>query len=296
MPTLHIIGNGFDLAHGLPTSYWDYHQFLKENGEDWFIGMMENYFGNLPALDGYRQQGNILWSDLEKALGEYNVDDIFSYLKDGHTLDIDRVQQSIDEVEAELKYHFVDIKQQFQETFADWCRSIDVTKAKAKIIPHFDPNGLFLTFNYSDTLERVYGIPDKNILHIHGRASNPDSEIIVGHNNPAKLTKAYKEDFYDVPAYMNIIVETINGLHKDQEGIIGRNAKFFNSLNVIDKVVVYGHSMEAVDMPYFEAVQSEVQSNTRWHFSYYNEEEKDVKRDKAHSIGAKLCSNPFFQI
>lgn len=296
MPTLHIIGNGFDLAHGLPTSYWDYHQFLKENGKGWFIGMMENYFGNLPALDGYRQQGNILWSDLEKALGEYDVDDIFSYLKDGHTLDIDRVQQSIDEVEAELKYHFVDIKQQFQETFTDWCRSIDVTKAKAKKIPHFDPNGLFLTFNYSDTLERVYDISDKNILHIHGRASNPDSEIIVGHNNPAKLTKEYKEDFYDLPAYMNTIVETVNGLLKDQQGIICLNAIFFNALDDIDKVVVYGHSMEAVDMPYFEKVQSEVLPNTRWHFSYYNEEEKDAKRDKTHSIGAKLCSNPFFQI
>lgn len=296
MPTLHIIGNGFDLAHGLPTSYWNYHQFLKANGEDWFIGMMENYFGNTKAMDNFKKQGNILWSDLEKALGEYDVDCIFRYLKEGHSLDLNHVQRSVDEVEAELKYHFVDIKQQFQETFADWCRSIDVSKAKAKKIPHFDPNGLFLTFNYSDTLERVYGIPNKNVLHIHGRASNPDSEIIVGHNNPAKLTKAYKEDFYDVPAYMNIIVETINGLHKDQEGIISRNEKFFNALKVIDKVVVYGHSMEAVDMPYFEEVQSKVQPNTRWHFSYYKEKEKDEKRDKAHSIRAKLCSNPFFQI
>ena len=95
---------------------------------------------------------------------------------------------------------------------------------------------------------------------------------------------------------MNTIVSTINGLQKDQQGIINRNAKFFNTLKIFDKIVVYGHSMEAVDMPYFEAVQSEVQSNTRWHFSYYNEEEKDVKRDKTHSIGAKLCSNPFFQI
>lgn len=296
MPTLHIIGNGFDLAHHLPTSYWDYHQFLKANGEEWFIGMMETYFGNTNALDNFANKGNILWSDLEKALGEYDVDGIYDYLKEGHNFDIDHVQRSIDEVEAELEYHFVNIKHQFQDTFSEWCRSIDVTKTKAKRIPHFDPNGLFMTFNYSDTLERVYGIPNNNILHIHGKASNPDNEIIVGHNNPAKLTKIYKEDFYDVQSYMNTIVTTVNGLLKDQQRIISCNTYFFNALNNIDKVVVYGHSMETVDMPYFKEVQSKVQPNTRWHFSYYNEEEKTVKRERAHSIGAKLCSNPFFQI
>ena len=26
---LYIIGNGFDLAHELPTSYWDFRSFLK---------------------------------------------------------------------------------------------------------------------------------------------------------------------------------------------------------------------------------------------------------------------------
>jgi hypothetical protein len=27
--TLYVIGNGFDLAHGLPTSYAQFHKFLE---------------------------------------------------------------------------------------------------------------------------------------------------------------------------------------------------------------------------------------------------------------------------
>ncbi|WP_375104117.1 AbiH family protein [Paenibacillus sp. RS8] len=31
MNSLFIIGNGFDLAHGMKTSYEDFHEYLKEN-------------------------------------------------------------------------------------------------------------------------------------------------------------------------------------------------------------------------------------------------------------------------
>ena len=30
---LWVLGNGFDLAHEMPTSYWDYHQYLITKGE-----------------------------------------------------------------------------------------------------------------------------------------------------------------------------------------------------------------------------------------------------------------------
>lgn len=296
MATLHIIGNGFDLAHGLHTSYWDYHQFLLDNGESWFINMMENYFGNMPSLDNHRQQGNILWSDLERALGEYDIDDIFDFLKDGHEEDLDHMMQYVGAIDAELQYHFVNLKQQFQETFSDWCRSIDVTQAKRKRIPHLDSNGLFLTFNYSDTLERVYGIPEANVLHIHGRSSKTNSELIVGHNNHASLRRNYEVGFLDMPEIMNTIATTVNGLLKDQQGIIQRHARFFNNLNQVDTVVVYGHSMAPVDLPYFKAVHNNVSPHARWHFSYFDYAECPKKKEIAHSLGIKLSANPYFQL
>ena len=39
-----------------------------------------------------------------------------------------------------------------------------------------------------DTLEKVYGIEEGRVLHIHGRAASGD-ELIVGHNNPARMPR-----------------------------------------------------------------------------------------------------------
>ena len=40
---------------------------------------------------------------------------------------------------------------------------------------------LYISFNYTDTLERVYGIPDNKILYFHGKASRSDN-LIYGHD------------------------------------------------------------------------------------------------------------------
>lgn len=92
---LWIVGNGFDRAHGLPTSFSDYYKYLKATGDEWMASMLEFYFGNVSG-----HPWNILWSQLEKALGIYSIDAIYDFLKEGHTLNIDRVSQYVGEVEA----------------------------------------------------------------------------------------------------------------------------------------------------------------------------------------------------
>lgn len=50
-----------------------------------------------------------------------------------------------------------------------WVESIDVNKnAVCKI----KADALFLTFNYTATLENVYGIDSKRVKHIHGFVEN----------------------------------------------------------------------------------------------------------------------------
>ena len=42
MSDLFIIGNGFDRAHGMETSYHDFHQFIKDNCKNMpYIGVVE---------------------------------------------------------------------------------------------------------------------------------------------------------------------------------------------------------------------------------------------------------------
>lgn len=287
---LYILGNGFDLAHGLPTKYNDYYDFLVKQHETWFIRMLEYYFGN-----DTQHPHNILWSQLEKALGIYNVNDIYDYLKEDHTLDEEHVSQYVGEVEAEVQYHFVDICYKFNVTFSDWYQSIDLAGATRQKNFSFVNDDLFLTFNYSDTLEKVYGLDEMQVLHIHGRASKGD-ELIVGHNNPATMPNGIEDDFLDNTANICAIVETINKLVKNTGRIISENQIFFANLADVDEVEVYGHSIEDVDMPYFEKVKQSVDSKANWKFSYHKEIEVDHKNDIAKQFGIDAGHYMLFKV
>ena len=276
---LWIVGNGFDRAHGLATGYSDYYKFLVGNGEEWMASMLEFYFGNVSG-----HPGNILWSQLEKALGIYSIDAIYDFLKEGHALDIDHVSQYVGEVEAEVQYHFVEICEKFSETFTNWCHSIELKKVKPISQFGFTTNDLFLTFNYTDTLEYVYGIDEGKVLHIHGRAASGD-ELIVGHNNPATMPKDIEDDFLDNTANIRAIVETVNKLEKKTKRIIAVNSPFFGSLGSIDDVMVYGHSIEEVDLPYFEEVNKNVDQNAKWTFCCYDESKVEHYKGVAQMLG-----------
>ena len=47
MNSLYIIGNGFDLAHGIDTRYWSFRTFLEENHWE-FLQRFENLYGIQP--------------------------------------------------------------------------------------------------------------------------------------------------------------------------------------------------------------------------------------------------------
>lgn len=276
---LWIVGNGFDLAHNLPTGYSDYYKYLINQGEEWMTKMLEFYFGN-----GAGPPGNILWSQLEKALGIYSVDSIYDFLKEGHSLDIDHVAQYVGEVESEVQYHFIEICEKFTKTFTNWCHSIDLKATKPKSTFSFAATDLFLSFNYTDTLEMVYGIDERNVIHIHGRAAKGDN-LIVGHNNPAKMPNGIVDDFLDNTANIRAIVGTINKLEKKTRGIIAANRPFFDSLCVVDEVMVYGHSIEDVDLDYFTEVEKCVAHNAHWRFYCYDANKKQHYDDMAVRLG-----------
>ena len=48
--------------------------------------------------------------------------------------------------------------------------------------------------------------------------------------------------------------------------IIQKNAAFFNSLYDIQRIIVIGHSMAEVDMPYFEEITKHINKDCIGHF------------------------------
>lgn len=63
--TLYIIGNGFDLYHGLPTKFSNFSEYLKLNNKPLF-DLFESYY--------HFDSGNELWSELETNLANLDVD------------------------------------------------------------------------------------------------------------------------------------------------------------------------------------------------------------------------------
>lgn len=82
--SLYIIGNGFDLAHGMKTSWPDFHNWLKSNSHSSLITFCENNF----SLE------TDLWQDFEKTLGEYDLNSIFDYCTEDIEIDEEHMMRT----------------------------------------------------------------------------------------------------------------------------------------------------------------------------------------------------------
>ena len=68
---LFIIGNGFDRAHNLPTSYWDFRTYLETYHPDFLQAFEQHYY--IVPNDSEAFKRNLLWNDFETNLA--NIDE-----------------------------------------------------------------------------------------------------------------------------------------------------------------------------------------------------------------------------
>ena len=167
--TLFIIGNGFDLAHGIKSSYWNFREWLGNNRSN-LIGMMDIFFSNQRDV----------WSSIEQALGEYNEESILDYCRPDEEFDYDHSLSSSARVEDSPMTFFQPVLEEFRDAFRDWVDSIEISGIEK--VYKLNTDSRYLSFNYTDTLETEYGIAQNKITHIHGSRLN-DEEYIIGHNN-----------------------------------------------------------------------------------------------------------------
>lgn len=278
MSTLHIVGNGFDLAHGINSRYTDFKDFAWHNCINyWNLGLLETCYPDINPMTGELE----LWCDLEKALGNMDfhaalretAEDI--KMEDGHE---GRYQAEIEDAPGSFLPGMFD---DFHNLFENWVNQIDLSNAEPRRIIHFDSLGKFLTFNYTDTLEKLYGIGDSQVKHIHGKC-NTNDELVVGHCNVAVANDELSDDptIYDYQAFEDI-AQIVNEQHKNVSEIIMANHDYWRSLADVDKVVVYGHSLSEVDAPYFSEVIQHIQPDAKWHFSvYYSNPIQQVEEKK----------------
>ncbi|MBS4465024.1 bacteriophage abortive infection AbiH family protein [Lactococcus garvieae] len=321
MKKLLVIGNGFDIAHDLKTKYSDFKDYILNRGNDMVgyndqIGIQlgivlykfeelcqpkecwndfesqtekliyevhlnkklsifgEKYSANLP-LEEWPNLRKRLTETIQSNIGESRISSL------GHKL----IRELTDEIfnsAATVEYGWIPC---LYQAFQDWVTTID-TQEKDKIFK-IDKDDYAISFNYTDTLEKLYGL--NNVLHLHGSVENVE-DIVLGFNSK-KLDD-------DLPGLNTMHTEEFKEEQKakKQQGLKSLGASLFYRLNIgrfykpvhqlkkqikpyvnkldIDEIVFIGHSYNSIDWPYFKELASNL-NDKEFIFTYHSETDKN---------------------
>ena len=271
---LVIIGNGFDLNHGYDTSYHSYKKFLCSKKTQYTVGTFS-------IVDIFEMADENLWNDFENALGDYPFDEWGNTYTSNINWDDDKQSDRDISYNSSLDDSFREICNQLPSAI---CQSLSdfvtsQTKMNTPKIPLFqnyvNNDNYFITFNYTDTLEKIYGIKQEKICHIHGKAyytpyehdyyTYHSPEIIFGHGNTdAKFNNELDEYDFGNP-------------HKKLGNLVALFKKNYQLETLkeclknkcFDEIVIIGHGLGSVDMPYFNKL-NELQTSQINSITYFN--------------------------
>ena len=265
---LYIIGNGFDLYHGLPTSYGHFRDYVNEHDNE-LAELVEKYYSHKKNSD--------FWSDFEENLGNFDDDLLreygLNYLEDyGSENWRDAFHH---DYQYELDRKIDRITQGIRESFCNWLSQISFDGLGKKAIP-IEWEAYYLTFNYTPTLEKIYDIPAQNILHIHGIYKGHDNdEIIYGHGGHPYIIEKDIDD-PRISEGEEIIKDYFEKTTKPVKQIIHRYQKFFyKMITSVKNVSIIGHSMNEIDYPYFKRINNSMKGRIDW--TYYYHSTKDIE-------------------
>jgi hypothetical protein len=277
--TLYIIGNGFDLHHGIPSKYEDFGRFLKSRDPK-IYGFVEEYFG----ID------DEFWSDFETRLATFDAYALMEHASDLLTpygAD-DWKDSSHHDYPHEIGRVVEALSGGLKCQFASWIRQLkipDPTTIASKLL-RIDASATFLNFNYTSSLTTLYGLSQSSVYHLHGSAADADNDLILGHGwNPAdRSSSADRHDSEETDTRVidgnQAIDQYFKQTFKPTDRVIAAHQPFFEGLRDIQRILVMGHRLADVDLPYFKEIARHVDGrNVRWRISYYHDDDlPDLRR------------------
>lgn len=280
---LFIIGNGFDVSHDIKSKYIHFKNYLMDKyGIDEaptpYISSSQGNHGE--AIIDEAESAKILvygmnttsdhkeWSDFENDLAQMSfrnlVPDRDWYLdKEG---DQDEPYYS-----GVFESHFGDFSDMvplWRNFISDWIEevndelldNINDYSVNNKVKDLLDENTIVLSFNYTETIERLYDF--NNIIHIHNKVGE---DLIWGHGEE----KIDTNDMYEYgEEQYNAIV--INMYKKDVDTQINKYIKFFNSLNDNEiEIYSFGFDYGYVDLSYIKEIINRISNNSKWYINMF---------------------------
>lgn len=252
MNVLYIIGNGFDKAQGMKTSYPEFYQFLMTNS-DICSDLMQQLKEEIKA-------DKELWSDMEIAFGQYSSR--ISTAEDMENLYF--------ELSDKLQYYLMEEEKSFNPS----------DKLKNKFVGDFvhpakymgDSDGIryrtflkrigsgydisVMTLNYTDTLEKLLSLGNgmdkkidnnsyfRQVIHLHGRLGD---SIIIGVDNEEQIANVQfrgNDNIKDL-----LIKEQSNNAMKYM-----RHRMCENLISNANLIILYGVSLGETDARWWKLI------------------------------------------
>lgn len=266
---LYVVGNGLDLHHRIKSSYSDFGLYVK-TVDSTLYETIEEYF----PIGGD-------WSNLEKSLADFDADHL---LEDRSMFCVPYFSEEwSDAYHHDYQYEVDNVVRALSDTlkrrFKTWVATLQIPDSRSftGTLLNLDRNARYLTFNYTPTLQRLYGVPPENVLHIHNEATSEESDLVLGHaRNPCGVRP--RNDIADIEDQDIRIIEAteiidryFSSTYKPTKEIIEKHSEFFRNLKAVEQINVMGHSLSEVDLPYMTEIANNTDKDrVRWVISYHD--------------------------
>lgn len=290
---LYIIGNGFDIHHGVNSSFLNFRNWLEKAEPNIYSQLCDLY-----EISTNENKAKEWWNDFENMLSEVDFNNYVENVvienypdlskDDFRDRDYHAAEYAASDELGALIYHV-------KRTFNAWIASLDKAE-DSKRIHLIRKDSLFITFNYTRTLEELYQIPDNQVLHIHGMVG--DDELILGHGKnyeelkedcemtlsqpPADLDEEELEDWYSshydfvTQQTQEVAISQIASLQKDVQQIISDNRSIWDSLAEVEIIHVFGFSFSYIDMPYLSTIINHINTDkVKWVISAFSNRDRE---------------------
>lgn len=261
---LYIIGNGFDIFSGLNTRYSDFRNWLECHYIFVYEALQSAY--NFPDIEW--------WNDFEVSLGKLDIHrfvtdntppnkPIETILKDKKDK-VENLPTSLinSSTSANRLIGIFDIIHYCMKRWIESMTSI----TNPKYIDIVTDDSIFLSFNYTKTLELLYEIPQDDILYIHGNAFYND-KLVLGHNtNTGGQGYSYDEEK---------VADALDMYHKNPYEYIFKHDDFFIKIKDVQYIHIFGLSFSPVDIDYLDWIYNKTSKDAKWDVSWYYKEDKE---------------------
>ena len=253
MNILYILGNGFDKAQGMATSYPEFYDYLMENSD--------NCSNMMQLLKKEIKKDKELWSDMEVAFGH-----LTSKIKSAEDLDelyfeLNEYLQEYLKSEENKFIPTTNLKTKFSNDFLVPSKNLEpLDKQRFLSYANTLQKGkeiYVMNLNYTNTLEKLLSLNEnsysknfnntdilRDIIHLHGRLND---SIIIGVDNETQIDNM---DFRSNQNVRDLLI-------KEESNVAMKEIRHITSKSYIDKaniIILYGVSLGKTDERWWKLI------------------------------------------